>query len=184
MPQLECISWTQFKQIVITNKDLSLQYTSDSQGYDIYGPDLDEIIWHIRLLNNGDSDVTDFLTNFAPNANQSIRLASEVIFPTDTYTTTTTLASIRPTYGNLDTRMISNLTINIQNTGSAAASISILGSLDNINYIVSLLSAQSLSAGSGLHFQNSESFQSISLLAQIPSLGSATTLTSSAYGII
>ena len=184
MPQLECISWTQFKQIVITNKDLSLQYTSDSQGYDIYGPDLDEIIWHIRLLNNGDSDVTDFLTNFAPNANQSIRLASEVIFPTDTYTTTTTLASIRPTYGNLDTRMISNLTINIQNTGSAAASISIFGSLDNINYIVSLLSAQSLSAGSGLHFQNSGSFQSISLLAQIPSLGSATTLTSSAYGII
>lgn len=181
MPQLECVSWSQFKQIAVTNKDLSLQYTQDSTGYDVYGPDLDGIIWHYRLLNDGGTDVTDFLNNYAPNSNQSIRLASQVVFPSSTYTTTSTLANVSSPY---DVRMLSNFSINISNTGTGTAVINILGSVDNQNYDVLLVSGQSLSSGSGFHFQTTTAFQSIVVQAEIASLSTATTLVTAAYGII
>lgn len=63
---LELNSWTQFKQICITTKNLNCQFTESDRLYDLYGPDADGLIWHTNILKTdpAGSDQTDFETNY------------------------------------------------------------------------------------------------------------------------
>lgn len=49
MNYLELTSWSSFKDICITRKNLNNQYTETADYYDLYGPDANNIVWHLRI---------------------------------------------------------------------------------------------------------------------------------------
>lgn len=70
-------SWSTFKTICITRKNLSLQYTDLGDSYLILGPDANGITWKIDLakkLEDGSDnpDATDFLATVESACNQAI----------------------------------------------------------------------------------------------------------------
>jgi hypothetical protein len=71
MVTFETTSWTQFKQVAITAKNLSIQYNDAGTTYEIYGPDLGGILWHCSILKTdpANPDQSDFETNIIPVAN-------------------------------------------------------------------------------------------------------------------
>lgn len=50
MKLLELTSWTAFKALCITTKNLNCQYVQNGSLYDLYGPDANNITWHTNIL--------------------------------------------------------------------------------------------------------------------------------------
>ena len=70
MIRMNVQTWTQFKTLVV-NKDLSIQYSEESNLYEIYASE-NGFIWHINLIKDEGADIVDFETNYKDNANSSI----------------------------------------------------------------------------------------------------------------
>jgi len=62
---LEIQSWDGFKQTCITNKNLNCQYEESATRYELYGPDGNDILWHVSVLKSDprNSEQIDFEDN-------------------------------------------------------------------------------------------------------------------------
>jgi hypothetical protein len=72
MERIEISSWTEFKQICITQKNLNCQYGEHADSYDLYGPDCGAMLWCFTLPKTAGSDLTDFEDNHKDNFNWAI----------------------------------------------------------------------------------------------------------------
>ena len=73
MQQMELTTWASFKSLVAT-KGLAIQYTENTNTYDLFGPEAGSFMWHYTMLMDGGSDQTDFETNFKPTANAPLEI--------------------------------------------------------------------------------------------------------------
>jgi len=64
-----------FIDLCVVKKNLNNQFTEDTFGYDLYGPDSNGLTWHIRILKNSD-DATDFVANRKAAFNFAIGIRS------------------------------------------------------------------------------------------------------------
>jgi len=68
MKEMEVSSWSEFKSL-LTSKQLLIQYSGNTRGYDLYASEAGVFIWHIWIPKDSGSDISDFETNFKPTAN-------------------------------------------------------------------------------------------------------------------
>jgi hypothetical protein len=69
MTILELGSWAAFRDLCFTNKNLNNQFTEDGLCYDIYGPDANGLIWHVRF---NKTDATEFEASYKALCNFAI----------------------------------------------------------------------------------------------------------------
>lgn len=71
MRELELLNWTEFKSTCITTKKLRCQYTETDEGYNLYGPDTQGLLWHTAFLKTSprSSDQIDFEDNYKSTFN-------------------------------------------------------------------------------------------------------------------
>lgn len=71
---LELSSWTAFKDLCITKKNLNNQYVDNGRTYELYGPDANDLTWHTSILKTdpANADQTDFEDNHEANFNFAV----------------------------------------------------------------------------------------------------------------
>lgn len=86
MEMMPVASWTDFKQICITTKNLNCQYRVPAEGgYDLYGPDGGVFMWVISLRPGvNDADIDDFEDNHKAAFNFPVG-TRQYTFPTSDY---------------------------------------------------------------------------------------------------
>lgn len=71
-------TWSDYKDLVITEKGLDLQFSETRSRYHIYASEQHIFLWSIALVKNGGSDVTDFENNYKYNSNKKIEILTHV----------------------------------------------------------------------------------------------------------
>lgn len=66
---LELPNWGAFRDICFSTKNLNNQFTEDSNCYDLYGPDANGLIWHVRF---NKSDAAEFEGSYKSKCNFAI----------------------------------------------------------------------------------------------------------------
>jgi len=78
MLNIEVATWLEFTTLA-SSRHINMQYVELADRYEIYLPEEEEILFHICLLKDAGPDVTDFETNYKPNANEALpKESSEV----------------------------------------------------------------------------------------------------------
>lgn len=70
MKTLELYSWADFRDLCFARKNLNNQYTETSESYDLYGPDANDLTWHVRILKDGEAD--EFESTYKVQCNWAI----------------------------------------------------------------------------------------------------------------
>lgn len=70
---MNIISWTAFKSLV-SSKGLLIQYTENTNTYDLYAIESNAFMWYYSLLMDSGSDQIDFETNFKSTANAPLEI--------------------------------------------------------------------------------------------------------------
>lgn len=68
---LDLPSWASFRDLCFTRKNLNNQYTEDSTGYDLYGPDANDLTWRFRISKDS-ADATEFEASYKSTCNWAI----------------------------------------------------------------------------------------------------------------
>lgn len=106
----------------------------------------------------------------------------DIIFASETYTTTNINLTARPINGNLAIRNIAAKSIVVKNTGANSATINIKASVDGgVNFDIFLTTNSALAAGSTLVSNNTNAHTHIQILARSTAAGQATTIVTRAY---
>ena len=101
MVTIELADWTSFKATCITVKNLSCQYAEQDDRYELYGPDINNITWHVSLLKDGGADQTNFEATYKSAFNGKILLGQ-----LDTDGALLSRTKVAPTGWNFNYRMI------------------------------------------------------------------------------
>ena len=72
MDRIELPSWSEFKAVCITRKNLNCQYGERDSAYDLMGPDSGALLWCYTLPKDGGADHTDFEDNHKAAFNWAI----------------------------------------------------------------------------------------------------------------
>jgi len=86
---LEIQTWADWKTLCLTTKKLQGQYEEQPSYYEIYGPDTDDLYWHITILKDSGADQIDFEANYKSTFN----LIAQRPSPNQTVTGSLTSAS-------------------------------------------------------------------------------------------
>ena len=72
MIAISTTSWTEYKSLVISTKNLPFQYTETAAYYTIYAAEVGVYLWTYVLYKDGGADVTDFEDNYKALGNKPI----------------------------------------------------------------------------------------------------------------
>jgi hypothetical protein len=180
-------SWLSFKTAV-DSAEVILRYIEKSTLYDLYAND-DKTKHVYRIIKESPalSDQSDFETNYKPSANRKDRTlvaGHDVEYVVETYTTTNSFLSVRPTNGDFNTRRMKSKSIFIENTGSNSVDIRIRANFSDTsgNFTMVLLN-QTIAAGDNLLYSEDRAFQQIRVLAKSTTSGQSSTVKTRGYAI-